>query len=220
MSRWEKWWQISQSSGFQRPSSEEEAESILKLDPEADRLFPRFSAHKALKFKWKRYVKQYGDPKDGMNVTVFIPIRKSALRRAVKLPFGSFLTAMKEEARKKSILEMPYLDLPLIDTAVKWAVTLFCSRALASVMPVSDLIVTRICYAVQGWNIPYSEGIFPIPFFKDLKAVKRALEEKVSLTEPVSDLSDRICSSFKFEELAVFFKVNPNGEILNIRLRL
>ena len=70
MGRWEKWWQIAQSSGFQKPNPECGTENVLKLQLEEEKLFPRLALPKGSMTKWKRYVKQYGNPEDEMNVVI------------------------------------------------------------------------------------------------------------------------------------------------------
>lgn len=77
MGRREKWWQISQSSGFQKPNPEGGTANVFKLQLEEEKLFPRFILPRGFMTKWRRYVKQYGNPEDGMNVVIFISLHIS-----------------------------------------------------------------------------------------------------------------------------------------------
>ena len=65
MGRWEKWWQISQSSGFQKTNPEEGIVNVLKLQLEEEKLFPRLALPRGSMTERKRYRKQYGNPGDG-----------------------------------------------------------------------------------------------------------------------------------------------------------
>ena len=221
MGRWEKWWQISQSSGFQKPNPEEGIVNVLKLQLEEKKLFPRLALPKGSMTKWKRYVKQYGNPGDGMNVVILISLHKSAIKSALALPLQSCFRAMREEARENQITEMPFLNFSLVDTSVKWAITLFCSRSLFTLIPSSDLVITRICYAAQRWDLKYLKAAFPIPFFRDEYDLKSTFEdEEISHEGYIFDLVEKICSSLGFKSLSVIFKVNPKGEILDVRCRI
>lgn len=110
MGRWEKWWQISQSSGFQKPNPEGGTANVLKLQLEEEKLFPRFILPRGSVTKWRRYVKQYGNPEDGMNVVIFISLHKSTIKSALALPLQSYFRAMREEARENQITQMPFLN--------------------------------------------------------------------------------------------------------------
>ena len=221
MGRWEKWWQIAQSSGFQKPNPECGTENVLKLQLEEEKLFPRLALPKGSMTKWKRYVKQYGNPEDEMNVVIFIPLHKSAIKSALALPLKSCFRAMREEARENQITQMPFLNFSLVDASVKWAITLFCSRSLFTLIPASDLVITRICYATQGWDLKYLKAAFPISFFRDKDDMKNAFEdEEISHEGYISDLEEKICSCMDFKALSVIFKMNPKGEILDVRCKI
>lgn len=221
MGRWEKWWQISQSSGFQKPNPEGGTANVLKLQLEEEKLFPRFILPRGSMTKWRRYVKQYGNPEDGMNVVIFISLHKSAIKSALAAPLKSCFRAMREEVRENQITQMPFLNFSLVDTSVKWAITLFCSRSLFTLIPASDLVITRICYATQRWDLKYLKAAFPIPFFRDEYDLKSAFEdEEISHEGYTSDLEEKICSCLDFKALSVIFKMNPKGEILDVRCKI
>ena len=220
MGRWEKWWQISQSSGFQKPNPEGGTANVLKLQLEEEKLFPRLALPRGSMTKWRRYVKQYGNPEDGMNVVIFISLHKSAIKSALALPLQSCFRAMREEVRENQITQMPFLNFSLVDASVKWAITLFCSRSLFTLIPASDLVITRICYAAQRWDLNYLKAAFPIPFFRDRDDMKNAFEdEEISHEGYISDLEEKICSCLDFKSLSVIFKMNPKGEILDVRCK-
>lgn len=194
---------------------------MLKLQLEEEKLFPRFILPRGSVTKWRRYVKQYGNPEDGMNVVIFISLHKSAIKSALALPLQSCFMAMREEARENQITQMPFLNFSLVNASVKWAITLFCSRSLFTLIPASDLIITRICYAAQRWDLKYLKAAFPIPFFRDEYDLKSAFEdEEISHEGYISDLEEKICSCLDFKALSVIFKMNPKGEILNVRCKI
>lgn len=220
MGRWEKWWQISHSSGFEKPTSAYGMEDILTLEVESEKLFPHLTVPRGSGYKWKKCVRRYGNFENENNVIIFIPLYRDAIKDALQIPLRSCFMAMMEKMEKNLPYQMPYLNFPLIDTSVKWAITLFCSRSLSTLMPVCDVMTTRTCYAVQGWSIPYWEGNLSLPFFKDSKTLRKAFREEVLAQEYLMDLSERICSCLKFDFISIFFKVNPAGEILDIRCRI
>lgn len=218
MGRWEKWYQMSQSPGFQkRHFGDDPLEYALILDLPEKKMFPAMKLPKARESVWKRYVQQYGNPEDDMNVTVYMPIRINAVAEAAKVPLSLDYKALREEAKKSKLQDGLFLKFSHVDTILRWGITLLCSRTLSTVMPITDVTLTRICYAVNVWTLPYINPGVSFPLFKDWETMRAVIEGSEDTPTAVLDtLITKICSHLDCETLPAFFKISPKKEILDI----
>lgn len=222
MGRWEKWYQIYQSPDFQKRNfGETPLENALILDLPEGKMFPTMGLAKARESTWKKHVQQYGNPEDEMNVIVYMPLKADAIKAAIKLPLSIDYEAIREEAKKLDLDERISIGFPHVDAIMHWGITLLCTRTLSTAMPMTDLTITRISYAVNNWKIPYIDTEVSFPLFKDLKAMKKAFEDEGGASGEAVDLLVREISHYlDFSSLPTLFKISPKREILDIRRTL